>query len=119
MMLSKNEVRMKRKTRIRKRLSGTSERPRLVVFRSNLHIYAQIIDDMTGSTLGQASTLVLSKNGDKVACNKAGAEKVGKEVARIAKEKNITQVVFDRNGYLYHGRIKAVADGAREGGLEF
>lgn len=87
MMLSKNEVRMKRKTRIRKRLSGTSERPRLVVFRSNLHIYAQIIDDMTGSTLAQASTLVLSKNGDKVACNKAGAEKVGKEVARIAKEK--------------------------------
>ncbi len=119
MMLSKNEVRMKRKTRIRKRLSGTSERPRLVVFRSNLHIYAQIIDDMTGSTLAQASTLVLSKNGDKVACNNAGAEKVGKEVARIAKEKNITQVVFDRNGYLYHGRIKAVADGAREGGLEF
>lgn len=119
MMLSKNEVRMKRKTRIRKRLSGTFERPRLVVFRSNLHIYAQIIDDMTGSTLAQASTLVLSKNGDKVACNKAGAEKVGKEVARIAKEKNITQVVFDRNGYLYHGRIKAVADGAREGGLEF
>ena len=119
MMLSKNEVRMKHKTRIRKRLSGTSERPRLVVFRSNLHIYAQIIDDMTGSTLAQASTLVLSKNGDKVACNKAGAEKVGKEVARIAKEKNITQVVFDRNGYLYHGRIKAVADGAREGGLEF
>lgn len=119
MMLSKNEVRMKRKTRIRKRLSGTSERPRLVVFRSNLHIYAQIIDDMTGSTLAQASTLVLSKNGEKVACNKAGAEKVGKEVARIAKEKNITHVVFDRNGYLYHGRIKAVADGAREGGLEF
>ena len=105
MMLSKNEVRMKRKIRIRKRLSGTSERPRLVVFRSNLHIYAQIIDDMTG--------------GEKVACNKAGAEKVGKEVARIAKEKNITQVVFDRNGYLYHGRIKAIADGAREGGLEF
>jgi large subunit ribosomal protein L18 len=119
MMLSKNEVRVKRKIRIRKRLSGTSERPRLVVFRSNLHIYAQIIDDMTGSTLAQASTLTLSKNGEKVACNKAGAEKVGKEVARIAKDKNITKVVFDRNGYLYHGRIKAVADGAREGGLEF
>lgn len=119
MMLSKNDVRVKRKIRIRKRLSGTSERPRLVVFRSNLHIYAQIIDDMTGSTLAQASTLTLSKNGEKVACNKAGAEKVGKEVARIAKDKNITKVVFDRNGYLYHGRIKAVADGAREGGLEF
>lgn len=119
MMLSKNDVRMKRKIRIRKRLSGTSERPRLVVFRSNLHIYAQIIDDMTGSTLAQVSTLTLSKNGEKVACNKAGAEKVGKEVARVALEKNIKQVVFDRNGYLYHGRIKAVADGAREGGLEF
>lgn len=119
MMLSKNDVRVKRKIRIRKRLSGTSERPRLVVFRSNLHIYAQIIDDMTGSTLAQASTLTLSKNGEKVACNKAGAEKVGKEVARIAKDKNITKVVFDRNGYLYHGRIKAIADGAREGGLEF
>lgn len=119
MMLSKNEVRVKRKIRIRKRLSGTSERPRLVVFRSNLHIYAQIIDDMTGSTLAQASTLTLSKSGEKVGCNKAGAEKVGKEVARIAKEKNITKVVFDRNGYLYHGRIKAIADGAREGGLEF
>lgn len=119
MMLSKNEVRMKRKVRIRKRLSGTSERPRLVVFRSNLHIYAQIIDDMTGATLAQASTLALSKNGEKVGCNKAGAEKVGKEVARVALEKNIKQVVFDRNGYLYHGRIKAVADGAREGGLEF
>ena len=119
MMLSKNDVRVKRKIRIRKRLSGTYERPRLVVFRSNLHIYAQIIDDMTGSTLAQASTLTLSKNGEKVACNKAGAEKVGKEVARIAKDKNITKVVFDRNGYLYHGRIKAIADGAREGGLEF
>ena len=119
MMLSKNDVRVKRKIRIRKRLSGTSERPRLVVFRSNLHIYAQIIDDMTGSTLAQASTLTLSKNGEKVACNKAGAEKVGKEVARIAKDKNITKVVFDRHGYLYHGRIKAIADGAREGGLEF
>lgn len=119
MMLSKNEVRVKRKIRIRKQLSGTSERPRLVVFRSNLHIYAQIIDDLTGSTLAQASTLSLSKGGEKYACNKAGAEKVGKEVARIAKEKNITKVVFDRNGYLYHGRIKAVAYGAREGGLEF
>lgn len=119
MMLSKNEVRMKRKVRIRKRLSGTSERPRLVVFRSNLHIYAQIIDDMTGATLAQVSTLALAKAGQKVACNKAGAEIVGKEVARIALEKNIKQVVFDRNGYLYHGRIKAIADGAREGGLEF
>ncbi len=119
MMLSKNEVRKKRKIRIRKRLSGTTERPRLVVFRSNLHIYAQIVDDLNGTTLAQTSSLSLSKAGEKVKCNKQGAEQVGKEVARIALEKNIKSVVFDRNGYLYHGRIKAVADAAREGGLEF
>lgn len=118
-MISKNKTRLKRKVRIRKRLQGTTERPRLVVFRSNLHLYAQIVDDFTGSTLVQASTLALSKGGEKVACNKLGAEKVGKEVARLAVEKNITKVVFDRNGYLYHGRVKAVAEGAREGGLEF
>ena len=119
MMLSKNEVRKKRKIRIRKRLSGTTERPRLVVFRSNLHIYAQIVDDLSGSTLVQTSSLALNKGGAKIACNKTGAEQVGKEVARIALEKNIKSVVFDRNGYLYHGRVKAVADAAREGGLEF
>lgn len=119
MMLSKNEVRKKRKIRIRKRLSGTTERPRLVVFRSNLHIYAQIVDDTSAATLASASTLALSKAGSKVAGNKVGAEQVGKEVARIALEKNIKSVVFDRNGYLYHGCVKAVADAAREGGLEF
>ncbi len=119
MMLSKNEVRKKRKIRIRKRLSGTTERPRLVVFRSNLHIYAQIVDDLSGVTLAQTSSITLNKGGAKVACNKVGAEQVGKEVARIALEKNIKTVVFDRNGYLYHGRVKAVADAAREGGLEF
>ncbi len=119
MMLSKNEVRKKRKIRIRKHLSGTPERPRLVVFRSNLHIYAQIVDDVSGTTLVQTSSLTLSKGGAAVKPNKVGAEQIGKEVARIAIEKNIKQVVFDRNGYLYHGRIKAVADGAREGGLEF
>ncbi len=119
MMLSKNDIRKKRKIRIRKQLSGTAERPRLVVFRSNLHIYAQIVDDESGTTLAQTSSLCLSKGGEKVLANKAGAEKIGKEVARIAIEKNIKKVVFDRNGYLYHGRIKAVADAAREGGLEF
>ena len=134
--MTKNEARQRRKIRIRKKISGTAERPRLVIFRSNLHMYAQVVDDLTGATLAATSTLVLSKGGEKVSCNKAGAEAVGKEIARlakeksmefppevmrpqIAKEKSIEKVVFDRNGYLYHGKIKAVADGAREGGLEF
>lgn len=117
---TKNESRQRRKIRIRKKISGTAERPRLVVFRSNTHIYVQVVDDTTGSTLASASTLALSRKGEeKLHCNKIGAEAVGKEIARIAKEKNIVKVVFDRNGYLYHGKIKAVADGAREGGLEF
>lgn len=119
MMLSKNETRKRRKVRIRKKISGTAERPRLVVYRSNLHIYAQVVDDAAGATLVATSTLSLSKSGEKAGCNKAGADRVGREIARLALEKNIRQVVFDRNGYLYHGRIKAVADGAREGGLEF
>ena len=113
--MTKNEARQRRKIRIRKKISGTAERPRLVIFRSNLHMYAQVVDDLTGATLAATSTLVLSKG----SCNKAGAEAVGKEIARLAKEKSIEKVVFDRNGYLYHGKIKAVADGAREGGLEF
>ena len=117
--MSKNESRQRRKIRIRKKISGTAERPRLVVFRSNAHLYAQVVDDALGATLVAASTLALCKTQDKAGCNKAGAELVGKEIARLAKEKSITKVVFDRNGYLYHGRIKAMADGAREGGLEF
>ena len=117
--MTKNDARQHRKIRIRKKISGTAERPRLVVFRSNMHVYAQIVDDLTGATLVSASTLALSKGGEKVHSNKAGAEVVGKEIARLAKEKSIDRVVFDRNGYLYHGRIKAVADGARAGGLEF
>ena len=119
MLLSKNENRKHRKIRIRKKISGTPERPRLVVFRSNQHIYAQIIDDTAGKSLAAASTLVLAKQEAGLHCNKEGAARVGKEIARLAKEKNITKVVFDRNGYLYHGRVKAVADGAREAGLEF
>ena len=106
--MTKNEARQRRKIRIRKKISGTAERPRLVIFRSNLHMYAQVVDDLTGATLAATSTLVLSKGGEKVSCNKAGAEAVGKEIARLAKEKSIEKVVFDRNGYLYHGKIKAV-----------
>lgn len=119
MILSKNESRKRRKVHIRKKISGTVERPRLVVYRSNLHIYAQVVDDASGTTLAATSTLALSKGGEKASCNKAGAELVGKEIARLALEKDIHKVVFDRNGYLYHGRVKAVAEGAREGGLEF
>lgn len=116
---NKNESRQRRKIRIRKKVNGTASRPRLVVFRSNLHIYAQIVDDAQGATLVATSTLSLRKSEPGAHCNRSGAELVGKEIARLAKEKNISQVVFDRNGYLYHGRVKAVADGAREGGLEF
>ncbi len=119
MKVSKNDSRKHRKVRIRKKVNGTFERPRLVVYRSNMHIYAQIVNDQKGTTLAQASTLSLSRTEPGMHCNKSGAERVGKEIARMAKEKNISKVVFDRNGYLYHGRIKAVADGAREGGLEF
>ena len=117
--MSKDIARAKRKIRIRKKISGTPVRPRLVVYRSNLHIYAQIVDDTVGNTLAVTSTLSLSKEGDSLRSNKAGAVKVGQEIAKLAKEKNIMQVVFDRNGYLYHGCIKAVAEGAREAGLEF
>ncbi|MBQ7584746.1 MAG: 50S ribosomal protein L18 [Desulfovibrionaceae bacterium] len=119
MQESKNDLRLHRKIRIRKKIHGTAERPRLVVFRSNVHIYAQIIDDSKGQSLAQASTLALKKAETGLHCNIAGAKRVGQEIARLAKEKNITKVVFDRNGYIYHGRVKAVADGAREGGLEF
>lgn len=118
-VISKEEARKRRKIRIRKKISGTTERPRLVVFRSNLHLYAQLVDDTSGKTLAAASTLTLSKTNEKARCNKDGASLVGKEIARMAKEKSIAKVVFDRNGYLYHGNIKAIADGAREAGLEF
>lgn len=119
MKTSKNDARQHRKIRIRKKVAGTTDRPRLVVFRSNMHIYAQVVDDEKGATLVSASTLSLGKTKPDLRCNIAGATEVGKEVARLAKEKNIDRVVFDRNGYIYHGKIKAVAEGAREGGLEF
>ncbi len=114
MQISKNTARKHRKIRIRKKITGTADRPRLVVFRSNTNVYAQIVDDLSGTTLVAASTLKLDGK-----CNKEGAAKVGKEIARLALEKNIKNVVFDRNGYLYHGRVQALADSARENGLEF
>ena len=119
MLNDKNSLRLRRKIRIRKKVSGSEERPRLVIFRSNTHVYAQIVNDENGTTLVSASTLGMSKKGDPVHGNIEGSEKVGKEIARLALEKNIKKVVFDRNGYIYHGRVKALADGARAGGLEF
>ena len=113
----KNAQRMKRHTRVRGKISGTPERPRLSVFRSNANIYAQIIDDVNGVTLASASTL--EKEFDGPTGNVEAAKKVGKAVAERAKEKGIDTVVFDRSGYIYHGRVAALAEGAREGGLEF
>lgn len=113
----KNAQRMKRHTRVRGKISGTPERPRLNVFRSETNIYAQIIDDVNGSTLVAASSLEkgFECDGDK----KAVAKKVGQMVAERAKAKGIENVVFDRGGYIYHGRVQALAEGAREGGLQF
>lgn len=109
-------AREKKKLRIRKRVTGTQERPRLCIFRSSKHVYAQVIDDVTGKTLAAASTL--DTDGVKGA-NKDACVAIGKEIAKRAAGINIKQVVFDRNGFLYHGRVKALADAAREGGLEF
>jgi len=110
---------MRRKQRIRKKISGSALRPRLVVFRSNKFIYAQIVDDKVGRTLASASSLALSKSSDSVKLNRDVAMQVGRMLADRAKEKQVEQVIFDRNGYMYHGRVKALADGAREGGLQF
>jgi len=115
---SKDKVRRRVHERIRTRLSGTSERPRLNVYRSLNHIYAQVIDDTRGKTLASASTSG-KKSGKKTGGNVASAKEIGKTIAQRAKEKGIKKVVFDRGGYLYHGRIKALADAAREAGLEF
>lgn len=116
----KTIAREKRKARIRKKLSGTPERPRLTVFRSARHVYAQIIDDRAGSTLVTASSLEGTfKEQPKFPSKVAAAAFIGKLVAQRALEKGIKKVVFDRNGFLYHGRIKAISDGAREAGLDF
>lgn len=112
-----NKARLKRHTRVRAKVKGTAECPRLNVFRSLNHIYAQIIDDEKGVTLAAASTLDKDFNG--YGGNKEAARKVGLAIAKKAADKGITTVVFDRGGYVYHGRIKELADGAREGGLKF
>jgi len=112
-----NKARMKRHMRIRNKISGTPERPRLNVFRSGKHIYAQIIDDINGVTLVSASTM--DKDFDGYGGNKEAAKQIGKKIAERAAEKNITEVIFDRGGYVYHGRVKELAEGAREGGLKF
>ena len=120
---TKHDRRQRIKYRIRKRMQGTSERPRLSVFRSVSHIYVQVIDDMQGSTLASASSVepdVKGKlSGDTRGGNRKGAELVGKTIAERLKEKGITRVIFDRNGFLYHGRVRAVAEAARSAGLEF
>ncbi|MBX9685568.1 MAG: 50S ribosomal protein L18 [Candidatus Obscuribacterales bacterium] len=114
----RNEARRKRHMRIRQRIQGTAERPRLCVYRSNKHIYAQIIDDVSGNTLVSASTLDEESKAEKTwDCDAAKA--VGELIAKRAKDKGIEAVVFDRGGYIYHGRVAAIADAAREAGLEF
>jgi large subunit ribosomal protein L18 len=115
-VLTTREARLRRHRRVRSKVRGTAERPRLVVFRSNRGIAAQLVDDMAGRTLASASWLALSKfKGSKT----EQAAEVGKLLAKNAKEAGVADVVFDRAGYLYHGRVKALAEGAREGGLKF
>ncbi|GMB10017.1 LSU ribosomal protein L18P [Thermolongibacillus altinsuensis] len=116
--LDRNAVRKKRHARVRRKVFGTAERPRLNVFRSNKHIYAQVIDDVKAVTLVSASTLDKEFDLESTG-NIEAAKKVGELVAKRALEKGIKKVVFDRGGYLYHGRVKALADAAREVGLEF
>jgi len=114
--VSRNDVRKKRHLRVRNKVSGTPECPRLNVFRSNTHIHAQIIDDVNGVTLASSSSVTLKiENGSNV----EAATIVGKDIAEKAVAKNIEKVVFDRGGYVYHGRVKALADAAREAGLKF
>ncbi len=116
----RTQARLKRKKRIRKNLIGTTDRPRLCVFRSARHIYAQVIDDSLGQTLVTASSMEKAVRQDSKAKNKVtAATTVGKMIGQRALEKGVKQVVFDRNGFLYHGRIKAVSEGAREAGLKF
>ena len=115
--VNKNAMRLKRHIRVRGKISGTPECPRLNVFRSNANIYAQIIDDVNGVTLVSANTL--EKGFEGATGNAEAAKKVGLTIAERAKEKGITEVVFDRGGYVYHGRVAALAEGAREGGLQF
>lgn len=112
-----NKARLKRHRRVRAKISGTPERPRLNVFRSSKHIYAQLIDDINGVTLASASSM--DKGFEGSGSNVEGAHKVGEAIAKNAADKGISEVVFDRGGYLYHGRVQALAEGARENGLKF
>lgn len=114
----KNEARRAVHTRIRKKLSGTTERPRLAVFRSLNHIYVQVIDDVKGETVVSASTAEKDFRG-RTGGNIAAAKDIGKLIAERAKEKGITSVIFDRGGYIYHGRVRSLAEAAREAGLKF
>ena len=122
-MIKKSRIRQRQsiKTRIAKKIRGTSTRPRLTVYRSLHHIYAQVVDDLAARTIVASSTLSADLKGDRKSAKgmKEIAKRVGMSVAKKAMEKNITQVVFDRNGYLYHGVVKSIADGAREAGLKF
>lgn len=119
-VISRAEARKRRQTRVRRKVVGTSERPRLCVFRSSKHIYAQIIEDTTGTSLVSASSQCDGVVGEAdYTGNVSAAKAVGAAVAKKALEKNIKGVVFDRNGFIYHGRVKALADAAREAGLEF
>ncbi len=119
-MATQLEGRERRKLRIRKRIAGDTERPRLSVFRSSKHIYAQVVNDTDGKTLAHASTLSKELKGKLAGMKKVDeAKAVGKLIGEICKSKKIDKVVFDRNGYIYHGRVKALADAAREAGLKF
>jgi len=115
--VGRNEIRTRIHKRIRRRVAGTQERPRLAIFRSLNHIYAQVIDDQQGHTLAAAASTEQDLRGK--GGNVEGAKLIGQAVARRAKDKGITRVVFDRGGYQYHGRVKALADAARQAGLEF
>ena len=115
----KEQIRLRRKASIRKRVHGTTERPRLSVFRSTKHIYAQVIDDSTSATLVASSSLIKELAAESEKTKRELAELVGTAIAKACLDKGITKVVFDRNGYIYHGRVKALADGARAGGLDF
>jgi large subunit ribosomal protein L18 len=114
---SRADIRTRIHKRIRRRVAGSEERPRLAIFRSTNHIYAQVIDDLTGHTLAAAASTEKDLRGK--GGNVEGAKMIGQKVAERAKEKGVTKVVFDRGGYLYHGRVKALADAARAAGLEF
>lgn len=116
----RERLRLRRKARVRKMVVGTTARPRLNVYRSNKHVYAQVIDDSTGNTIASVCSQAKALQTELQGLSKAAvAKKVGSEIARLCVEKSVSEVVFDRNGFLYWGRVSAVADGAREGGLKF